>query len=256
MWKAIYTSVRGTSHHDGNLPCQDACRVVALQQEAGQVLVVLCSDGAGSATHSERGAELACDHLLALIQRGLEVTGFTAIDRETVIGWLDTVRSRLAEESELLQVPIRELACTVVAAVVAEDEAVFFQIGDGATVIARGEEYASVFWPQSGEFANTTNFLTCETYQSHLEFSRLPERIDEVASFTDGLERLALRFHDQTVHSPFFTPMFRALRQTKDTELLFEPLRAFLESEKVNDRTDDDKTLVLATRRHDAESMV
>lgn len=256
MWKTIYTSVRGTSHLIGNVACQDACRVVTFPQEDGEVLVVLCSDGAGSATHSARGAELACDELLGLIHRWSEATGVSEIDRVTVLGWLEVVRSRLSEESKLLEVPLRELACTIVAAVVAEEEASFFQIGDGATVVARGEEYVTIFWPQSGEYANTTNFITADAYQDHLEFTRLPERIDEVASFTDGLERLALQFQNQTVFSPFFSPMFRTLRQATDTEPLFEPLRAFLESEKVNDRTDDDKTLVLATRIHDAESMV
>jgi hypothetical protein len=42
--------------------------------------------------------------------------------------------------------------------------------------------------------------------------------------------------------------MFKALRSTDDYGALAGPLRAFLDSPQVNARTDDDKTLILATR--------
>jgi hypothetical protein len=61
---------------------------------------------------------------------------------------------------------------------------------------------------------------------------------------------LALSYASKSAHQPFFARMFAALRKVGDREDLVVPLRQFLDSPAVNDRTDDDKTLVLATRGH------
>ena len=59
---------------------------------------------------------------------------------------------------------------------------------------------------------------------------------------------LCLNFVDKTVHAPFFVPLFESLRNVTDPKDLNEPMRLFLESAEVVARTDDDKTLILATR--------
>jgi hypothetical protein len=59
---------------------------------------------------------------------------------------------------------------------------------------------------------------------------------------------VALDFRAQQPHGPFFAPMFAALRKEAEPERLTEPLRAFLDSPALAERTDDDKTLILATR--------
>ena len=69
--------------------------------------------------------------------------------------------------------------------------------------------------------------------------------------FSDGLQRLALVYQSQTVHEPFFEPMFAELRNAdlQTCNSLSDQLARFLDSPKINERTDDDKTLVLASRR-------
>jgi hypothetical protein len=49
-------------------------------------------------------------------------------------------------------------------------------------------------------------------------------------------------------HRPFFEPLFARLRGTVSGDELNEPLRQFLASPRVAQRSDDDKTLILATR--------
>ncbi|MEX0611687.1 MAG: hypothetical protein WD229_06175, partial [Pirellulales bacterium] len=66
-----------------------------------------------------------------------------------------------------------------------------------------------------------------------------------------GLERLALRFDSHTAHEPFFAPLFRVLQSANDLDGLNEGLRQFLASDSVQARSDDDKTLILASR-HDS----
>jgi len=84
--------------------------------------------------------------------------------------------------------------------------------------------------------------------------SDVRERIQEVALLTDGLQMLALNFAARKPHAPFFEPLFTALRGAVSPDDLVVPLRAFLDSDAVNSRTDDDKTLVLATRVKDDHS--
>jgi hypothetical protein len=77
----------------------------------------------------------------------------------------------------------------------------------------------------------------------------LERPILDLALLTDGLQMLALNYSEGRVHDPFFRPMFNLLRDSETGETLEQPLIVFLDSKRVNDRTDDDKTLFLATRR-------
>jgi hypothetical protein len=59
---------------------------------------------------------------------------------------------------------------------------------------------------------------------------------------------LALDFINSQPHGRFFTPLFATLRSSGGTEGLRTALCGFLDSERVNTRTDDDKSLLLAIR--------
>jgi hypothetical protein len=159
----------------------------------------------------------------------------------------------LAAEALARQTDIRQLASTMLGGVVGESAAAFFQIGDGALVTRQGDSYEHVFWPSAGEYVNLTHFVTDAEAERALAFKWTPRRVDEVAVFTDGLQRLTLDFKTEKVHEPFFAHMFKPLRACSDSADLSAALRSFLESPQVESRTDDDKTLILATRLHDDE---
>jgi hypothetical protein len=255
-WKYIHSSVAGTSHAKNGAPCQDtsACRVFT-PAEGQPVFVAVASDGAGSARRAEAGSALACALFLDEMSMLFETGGAAAdITREFVSGWLTRLRNEVVLRAEAEGLRPRDYACTLLAAVVGTDNAAFMQVGDGAIVIPsreEPEEYCWVFWPQQGEYANTTNFATEPEAAERLEFELVNERVNEVALLTDGLQNLALHFQTQTAHAPFFRPMFEWLRPAPEDRLekLSASLAAFLDSTKVNDCTDDDKTLILATRR-------
>jgi hypothetical protein len=249
-WKVLYGSVAGTSHERRGEPCQDYALTRLCQSDGGPILVAACADGAGSARHAELGAKFACLGMVraaaAALEGGLPLE---EVDRQWVLRWHEEVRGRLSLEACLGNLPSREFACTLLTALVGERGAVFSQIGDGAIVLGQEDGYRTAFWPQSGEHANTTFFLTGEDYEERLLVLALEGRVEELALFTDGLQALALHYASRTVHAPFFEPMFRALRSVPAVEGLEGPLQDFLSSGPVNERTDDDKTLVLATRR-------
>jgi hypothetical protein len=127
---------------------------------------------------------------------------------------------------------------------------VVFQIGDGAIVTATDDDYGVVFWPETGEYANSTYFVTDVQALDHLQIKLLPYTPQKLALMTDGVHKLALQFATRSVHAPFFVPLFHRLMLEKCgfSPLLNRQLVAFLDSKPVNQRTDDDKTLVLAVR--------
>ncbi|WP_309889744.1 PP2C family serine/threonine-protein phosphatase [Archangium sp.] len=248
MWRLLQQSLEGTSHRRSATPCQDSCAARVTSPGRESFLVVACADGAGSAGLSQEGSALACRRFLEVACEALAREGARAVsDPEVIRGWYRQVLQSLVEEAARREVLPRELACTLLTAVVGEHGAVFAQVGDGAIVVRQGEDYVPIFWPQVGQYANSTWFLTSRDMQEVLEV-RCGEPVDELALFTDGLQMLALHFASRSAHRPFFEPLFTTLRVASNPEELGGPLRAFLDSPAVNERTEDDKTLVLAIR--------
>ncbi|MBU6352009.1 MAG: protein phosphatase 2C domain-containing protein [Chloroflexi bacterium] len=65
-WRAVAGSTAGTAHIRRGIPGQDYC-LLELFGDDGAILVAIGADGAGSASHGQRGAELACTRMLARI---------------------------------------------------------------------------------------------------------------------------------------------------------------------------------------------
>lgn len=212
------------------------------------MLIVALADGAGSAAYADLGATVTCDALIRSVLVRLNGSNVSEFTRGVITDVLNEARRALTLESARRGIPLRELACTVLVAVVDRDAAAFAQLGDGAFVIAREDRFEPVVWPQEGEYANTTNFLTDEDFVDSVEIVFFKEPILEFAAFTDGLQRLALDYANRTGHAGFFRPLFQRLKSAATVEELLPPFRQFLDSPRINDRTDDDKTLVLATR--------
>jgi hypothetical protein len=249
MWKTLFQSVQGSHHRRAGEACQDDCLASELQLGHETALVLVCADGSGSAKHGGVGARLACQTLSRLIVGELgSLDRLPKITREMARAWLRGVRQQLADEARSMEAEMRDLASTLLGAVMGETGAAFFQIGDGAIVIGRDASYEHIFWPRSGEYVNVTFFLTDARFDESLDFNWLDQRIDEVALLTDGLQRLAMDFRAGRAHGPFFAPMFALLRACPNPAELTDPLRELLQSPRVEERTDDDKTLVLATR--------
>jgi Protein phosphatase 2C len=257
-WRAAHASVIGTSHTKTGVPCQDvaACRLLC-DPDGRHVLLAVACDGAGSASRSLDGATLAVDRFLRDFGDAGRHSGLDRITRDFVEDWLSRVRCEIQEWAKTDDLSPREFACTILGAMVGHDQAAFFQIGDGAIVVSNRvepDDYGWVFWPQHGEFSNQTNFITEDNALEILEFEREEWCVDEIAMFTDGIERLVLDLQERTAHAPFFRTLFGWLVTTSpaavgDEISASEVMNRYLGSKQINDRTDDDKTLILASRR-------
>ena len=78
MWKTIHQSVQGTSHCAGGVPCQDSSAVRQIELGGETLLVLACSDGAGSAELSHLGSQTACQTLVNLVSA--EARAFARFD--------------------------------------------------------------------------------------------------------------------------------------------------------------------------------
>jgi len=250
MWKLVQESAIGTSHNAEGIPCQDACRSALIEHPSQQVLVACVADGAGSSSMSQIGAEIACDTFIRSATEMLPARPEELLwDELFVKDWLRDANLNIAQRARDESLPIREFACTFLAALVGETGAIFAQVGDGAMVIDQHSGYETIFWPQSGEYANLTNFLTDEHFTQQIETRFVDRTIQRLAMFSDGLERLVLKFEEMQVHAPFLNPLFLALESSEDGASCKGPLQTLLCSQKINVRTHDDKTLLLASRR-------
>lgn len=254
-WRIAAASVIGTSHLKQGTVCQDyhACRLFK-DADRKPVAVLVASDGAGSAAQANEGSFLACRTIVEAVEVHLAADGRVAeIGGDTVRSWVTLVQDAIAHRANEAGAVPRDYACTLLAAIVGDNDAAFLQIGDGAIVVSDlPGEWAWIHWPQRGEFANTTYFVTDENAADCMAFDLVERTLDEVALFTDGIESLVLHYASKAVHDPFFNRMFlpvRALvRGGLDTELS-RSLEDYLGSQAVCARTHDDKTLILATRR-------
>lgn len=245
-WRVVGASVQGTSHGRTGHPCQDAHGWTALE---GGAVALAAADGAGSAAHAEHGSAAAVRAALgALASAGPLPAGVDAW-RERLRGALAAGRAAVLDEAAAMEAEPRELATTLLVAVLTPGGVAAAQVGDGAVVAEdeAGELHALTLPPRS-EFANETVFLTMDGALEGAQTAVLGRPARHVAAFTDGLQGLALRLPAGTPHAPFFAPLFRFAAEAEGEDEAREALAAFLSGPRVTARADDDLTLLLAAR--------
>jgi hypothetical protein len=250
-WRWVSASVKGTSHIKSGTECQDSHLCEELNSEEGDVLLLLVSDGAGSAKRSAAGSKLICETIRDEVVRYFSEEGrVPLINSRLIANWIEAFRSEVILLAEGEGLSERDFACTLIGAVIGPGAAAFFQVGDGAVVysLSAGGPYKLAFWPERGEYENTTYFATQATFIEQLQFLLLEQSISEVSILSDGLQRLALNYQAREAHPAFFGGLFPSVRATPEAQVpaMDEKLMAYLDSPRVNERTDDDKTLILA----------
>jgi hypothetical protein len=248
-WKHLALSVVGPSHSIRNEPGQDYCRTGVFCLREQEFFIGLAADGAGSTANGGVGAEIACETLYARILDEIRNKDWPAtISDDEVREWIAAAREAIAARSGGGGPGLRDYACTLIGVVATGGATLYFQIGDGCIVTGDGHTYRTIFWPEQGEYANTTFFITDEAFCDHIKIEHGEDPPGEIAIFTDGLQNLVLSFSTKTVHDGFFRPLFSALTKNPDNGFtdLSRHVKTLLSSDSVNARSDDDKTLILA----------
>jgi hypothetical protein len=196
-------------------------------------LTIAVADGAGSAPRAAEGAQLAVAAAIYWARRG--VRDPSAILRRTRSCMATWAGSREA---------LRELATTLSVVVASPRFVRVAQIGDGAVVLMGGGGLELLRADDGAEYLNETVFLTSSGWRERVRHDVRPASdVDAIAAFTDGLQLVAIDLAAAAPHPGFFAPMFAFAADAGASD---DDLAAFLGSPRVNARTDDDTTLVLA----------
>jgi Protein phosphatase 2C len=256
-WKAVAHSEIGVLHQKHKLPCQDYANYRFLEHG---LIVGAVADGAGSAKHSDIGARLAVETTLqffsrigAFIQkrkRCREKFSRPFSKQETEKHFVkllqQRIRVRLEQKAQQDGYAVQELACTLLCFIATPYWTVAMQIGDGFLVVrAQEKDYQLLFSPDKGEYANETTFVTSTNAVDDMQIAVVPYPLEFICAATDGLERVALRVSDWMPFAPFFNPLCEYLEETPDPQGDKSYLESFLGSERLNQKTQDDKTLLL-----------
>lgn len=247
-WRVAAASAVGTSHTSTGTECQDSCfALVETDPAKPPLLTIFVADGAGSAAQGGTGAELAIEAATAFVYKHYARSEF-ALNDHWAVECIQAIRANIYATADHKGAKARDYACTFLGVVASPFATLLMQIGDGGIVVDVGNGLEVPITPMTGEYANMTNFVTDENAIDVLEVAALPTRADKVAVFSDGIQRLALNMATNTPHVPFFTPFFTVLgaATTTQEDYLQAELALFLQSQAVNERTDDDKTLALA----------
>jgi hypothetical protein len=164
--------------------------------------------------------------------------------------WFDVTRDLIGAVAQRHSCELRDFAATSVSVLSTGSQTVIAHVGDGCAVFreAASGRWIAPSWPQHGEYAATTYFVT-DPDVLQLRITRVESEVDAFAAFSDGIERLALDFATRAPSNKFFDKIsapISASRSVGRDGNLSRSLKAYLGSSTVNNRTDDDKSLVVA----------
>jgi hypothetical protein len=249
-WESASAAVIGTSHVERGGVCQDRCSAKVTFQGKRPWLAIFVADGAGSAEYSEIGAQMAIDIANDFVIQLMNLPEIELSD-SLAVEIVKEIRTAIYATAEETGRTAREYACTFLGLLSSELGTLAFQIGDGGIVVNTGTGLELALEPQNGDFANFTFFISDSDAVENLQTKIYEGPALQAAAFSDGIQRLALDMSAGTPHLPFFTPFFNVLATVSPEarDQIPGALSAFLNSEKVNNRTDDDKSMALAVLR-------
>lgn len=252
-WKWAAACSIGTSHVVRGGVCEDSAACTEIATKNGQVLISIVSDGAGSAASAKLGSRSVCLNLMRILKGFLKSGGqIDDVDDAMVQDWLARVRTKIQLLAQINQGSFRDYAATLVCVIMDEKGAVTFQVGDGASVLrmSSDKEWFVPAPPDHGEYINTTSFVTNCPFPNYT-FTRIQGTMDGLVMFSDGIERIVLENDGQEPFQPFFNGIIKpldALDVCGRDRKLSRQLCAYLDGSEITDKTDDDKTLILAAR--------
>jgi hypothetical protein len=241
-WRVFAASAIGKNHLDTGLPCQDAFAYRLI----GTTLVALVCDGAGSARRSELGAATCARQMVDRIAVRLE-SGVApgALDAAAFAADVGAVRATLESLAIDNALELRDLACTLVGAVLDTAGGYLFHIGDGLGIVEISDKPPTISSPENGEYANETWFITGDDWRDNLRIIPVPAGANCVALMSDGAMPFVMNREHSGLFPGFIDPVRRYLAGVDETEGS-EGLQSTLADERTWSITGDDKTLLLA----------
>jgi hypothetical protein len=243
MWRSIGARATGRARGTHGAPCQDAFAYASLTDD---LVAIAVADGAGSAASSSIGAEVAVARAIVYLTNVCDLlTAGATVWRAAVRGAFEAARGSLVDLARVRNQPAGDFATTLQLVVASHDACCYGRLGAGGCV-GRLEDGALLsLSPTAGyPFVNGASLLTSATSEPDVFF--YPNALSACAVFTDGLEHLAMHLADWRPHRPFFAPLFEFVAVSEHRAGAEHELGHYLRTKRFDERTDDDRTLVLA----------
>lgn len=245
MWQIIGASVKGSSHYRTGLPCQDFHDHEILDNFA----VASVADGLGSAQKSDEGSKIAVrtsiEYIKSYIQNHEKDNCNETDWNIAVLNAFIEARKKLSEIAQAYNLPVKYFATTLLIALMTPNLVITGHIGDGA-IIARFNDTSirTISAPERGEYANEVMPVTSSNALDSIRINTFTS-IDALALLTDGIQHLTMNLSENRPFVPFFEPFFNAITSKMNIKENKTKLAEFLNSDMINSKTDDDKTLVI-----------
>lgn len=188
MYKTAYAYVQGRSHSEKNIPCQD--RVMSLTGKG--VTVLSLADGAGSAKHSDIGAEIAVTEINQWLS---ELFKDLYKMNEEDLKWLlsEVILESLEKEATQRKIAFKELSSTLLFVAVDSSKYLAGHLGDGIIGYMCSEGVETTIkvlsYPAKGEYHNSTFFTTASNLQEHLRiYKGSMNNVEGFILMSDGAE--------------------------------------------------------------------
>lgn len=248
MFNEFHYQVRGRGHEQDGTRGQDRTAYLSLRG-----IQVLClADGAGSATHSEYGAQAVVEEGCAILAEKFAdlVTSHDAEQSSREI--LGRLRGRLDQVAAKLDCSLADLASTFLAVAVSADRFIVVHIGDGVIGYIKHGDTRVISAPDNDEFANQTTFVTSPNAPSATRLSR--GSLDGVTGFiqmSDGASASLYDYRAKTL-APACAKLIESVGSVRNTQARNPEYRKRLRrlvDTRLRQATKDDCSIGILARR-------
>jgi len=177
VFREFHHQVRGHGHLRDGTPVQD--RTMYLSR--GGVQALCLADGAGSATHSEFGAQAVVDEGCRLLVERFAEFDLSGNGAQIKVEIVSRLVGKLNEVAERHRCTLADLASTFLCVAASGNRFVGAHIGDGVVGYLKNGELKVISAPDNSEFANQTTFVTSSAALESMRLFR--GSLDGVAGF-------------------------------------------------------------------------
>ena len=156
MFKEFHYQVRGHGHLRDGTPVQDRTKYVS----RGGVQVICLADGAGSASHSELGAQALVNEACAVLVDRFAEFAASEDGARVKVELLEQLLSKLELSANRHGVAVGDLASTFLCVAVSGERFLGAHVGDGVVGYVKNGQLRVISAPDNSEFANQTTFVT------------------------------------------------------------------------------------------------
>lgn len=259
MWQGFAGSSIGKAHIDANLPNQDS----VFMQSTNTLSVAVVCDGAGSAAHSELGAQFFSHAIGTFLLTHAEALLADAQAESLVRVQLTQIRDTLKQQVTLGS-ELRDYHATVTAVLLSikTQHALVIQVGDSPLIHSRFlqsnahidyfNDVALLGDDSKNEYVNETHFITQDNWQDFLRVAWLDTQdIDMIALMSDGCADLVIEgaTRPMSIYRPFFGNLMFNLCAVNDPAQGNQIIQEALANPATYRLTGDDKTLAVLIKQ-------